>query len=305
LEKTSRDSVIDYLVELNFPTPIMGFDELTVVDEGQRYLAKRARYESELHELSREDLDALFEKEKAKEAAKKETERLERTRVLGGRSAGADFCHWSRASYWTLDEAIALSLGKEPGEIDPNLLLDHAHSHQFAKDYVRRRDLIVRAKNIKELSDPTRPHKFVDWANRHRIELPQELVQEVRDDEPIVDWKAKLDVVASALGTTSNFVDEALSQLLRERDRLSSEIDRLSTQSRERGIRSRERETMLKIIIGLAIGGYGYPPSGQRSPVPKELANDLEKLGIKVSDDTIRNLLNEARDLLPPLNPGN
>jgi hypothetical protein len=301
LEKTSRDSVIDYLVELDFPSPIMGFDELTLADEGQRYLAERARYESDLRELSREDLDALFEKEKAKEAAKKETERL----VLEGRSVGADFCHWSRASYWTLDEAIALSLGKEPGEIDPYLLLDHAHSQQFAKDYVRRRDLIVRAKNIKELSDPTRPHKFVDWANRHRIELPQELVQEVRDSEPIVDWKAKLDVVASALGTTSNFVDEALSQLLRERDRLSSEIDRLSTQSRERGISSRERETMLKIIIGLAIGGYGYPRSGQRSAVPKELANDLEELGIKVSDDTIRNLLNEARDLLPPSNPGN
>lgn len=65
-------------------------------------------------------------------------------------------------------------------------------------------------------------------------------------------------------------------------------------------ISSRERTTLLKLIIGMARDGYGYDPAATRSPFPKELEGILDRLGIPVSDDTIRKWLKEAADMLPP-----
>ena len=61
----------------------------------------------------------------------------------------------------------------------------------------------------------------------------------------------------------------------------------------------RERNTLLRIIIGMAIRGYGYDPDAARSDVPKQVADDLSALGLECSDQTIREKLKEARSLLP------
>ena len=62
---------------------------------------------------------------------------------------------------------------------------------------------------------------------------------------------------------------------------------------------TRERESLLKLIIGMAIAGYSYNPSAKRNDAVADITNDLEKLGIELSDDTIRKYLNEAKELLP------
>lgn len=62
---------------------------------------------------------------------------------------------------------------------------------------------------------------------------------------------------------------------------------------------TRERETLLKLLIGMAIAGYKYSPEEGRSHAPAEIASDLQRLGIAVSDDTVRKWLKEARALLP------
>jgi len=49
----------------------------------------------------------------------------------------------------------------------------------------------------------------------------------------------------------------------------------------------------------MAIDAYGYDPSATRSPIPKELEGILDGLDISVSDDTIRDKLKEAMELLP------
>ena len=71
---------------------------------------------------------------------------------------------------------------------------------------------------------------------------------------------------------------------------------------REKPLSTRERETLLKIIIGMAIKGYGFNPTKGRSGAPQYIANDLDLLGIGVSVDTVRKKLDEAfNDIgLPP-----
>lgn len=65
-------------------------------------------------------------------------------------------------------------------------------------------------------------------------------------------------------------------------------------------IGAKERESMLKLIIGMAVIGYTYKPNAARNDSTKEIAGDLLKLGIPLNEDTIRKYLNEAKELLPP-----
>lgn len=62
---------------------------------------------------------------------------------------------------------------------------------------------------------------------------------------------------------------------------------------------TREKESLLKLVIGMAVRGYGYDPKAARSDKPKEISGDLVLLDIPLSDDTVRKYLKEGADLLP------
>lgn len=63
---------------------------------------------------------------------------------------------------------------------------------------------------------------------------------------------------------------------------------------------TRERDSLLKLILGMALGGYGFDPDASKSPTPKEIADDLATHGISITDDTVRKYLKEsARAFLP------
>lgn len=70
-------------------------------------------------------------------------------------------------------------------------------------------------------------------------------------------------------------------------------------QSRDKPLSTLERETLLKLVIGMAVDGYGYDPVAKRSPLAKELEDSFNKLGIPITDDTIRKWLKESAELLP------
>ncbi|NOU14228.1 MAG: hypothetical protein HOO92_09770 [Methylococcaceae bacterium] len=62
-----------------------------------------------------------------------------------------------------------------------------------------------------------------------------------------------------------------------------------------------ERNTMLKLIIGMAIDGYGYDQNNTRNSATGEkngISAKLKTRGININDDTIRKYLNEAKELI-------
>jgi hypothetical protein len=61
-------------------------------------------------------------------------------------------------------------------------------------------------------------------------------------------------------------------------------------------LRSKERDSLLKLVLGMAVDGYGYDPKASRSPVPREIADCLELLGLSIDEDTVRKWLNEAKE---------
>ena len=63
---------------------------------------------------------------------------------------------------------------------------------------------------------------------------------------------------------------------------------------------TRERETLLKLLIGVALEAYRHDPSAVRSTTPGEIAGDLDKHGLSVTDDTVRKYLKEAATKVLP-----
>jgi hypothetical protein len=56
--------------------------------------------------------------------------------------------------------------------------------------------------------------------------------------------------------------------------------------------------SLLTMIITMAIKGYSYAPDEKRSQTAKEIASDADQLGLSISDDTIRKWLKKAAGLL-------
>ena len=60
-----------------------------------------------------------------------------------------------------------------------------------------------------------------------------------------------------------------------------------------------ERDSLLKLLIGMAVQGYRYNPEAKKSGVVTEIKTDLERLGITLNEDTIRIHLRHASTKLP------
>ena len=60
------------------------------------------------------------------------------------------------------------------------------------------------------------------------------------------------------------------------------------------GPNSKATQSRRKMILGMAIGGYGYDPRKGRSSVPREICDDLVRLGLSLSEDTVREHLADA-----------
>ena len=67
----------------------------------------------------------------------------------------------------------------------------------------------------------------------------------------------------------------------------------------EKALAAKERESLLKMVIGMATKGYRYDADAKRTDVTGEISRDLEDLGIGLDPDTVRKFLREGAALLP------
>lgn len=66
----------------------------------------------------------------------------------------------------------------------------------------------------------------------------------------------------------------------------------------------KEWDNLLKMVIGMAIDGYGYDPTAVKSGIPKEIAKAVTDCGMSISDDTVRKYLRRAvNEVLPAMPP--
>lgn len=316
---------IDYLVGRRFPhvkgirsSPMLeglaGTGDANAVAR-LRSLAERDAYKQQLRAKTDLELQALVDAERAKELAERTAlaAAQEQARFFNQPQAKADLPYWSKMSHWTLDEAVALSFNRAPEIVNWASVKPHITVSPFAFQYGRRYELCLRAVPWKQLFDPVLPGIFLGWAKRNKIDYPEELKKQVLDHgHAIIDWKSNYDELKAlydkllglyeAIKNKSEANRAAVIEAEGERNALRRQVEQLqqsNSATPPKGLSTKERQTLLKLIIGMAVGGYGYDPKSMRSGNFAEIASDLNKLGLSLDEDTIRKWLRSAADVLP------
>jgi hypothetical protein len=315
---------LEYLVLRRFP----GAKALRVPPSlpprvDQRYTASLERvmkaqqelhaYEDELKRKTPAELEELCKQEREKEWAERvaRASKNEEERSFNRPNAQADFTYWVKAAHWTLDEAIALSFGKAPELVSWDNVKSFVQISPFAFQYQRRRELAVRALKWEQVFDPVLPSIFLAWAKRTELSVPSELEAAVKARGiQIADWKSLYDELKATSDkhheqwrTVCNEQRDRIQQLLGRIQELETHLASAATApapAPENLLSTRERDSLLKLVIGMAVGGYGYDPAAARSPQPSAIEADLAERGISLDVDTIRKWLRQASELLPP-----
>ncbi|NBB88874.1 MAG: hypothetical protein GVX96_03675 [Bacteroidetes bacterium] len=62
---------------------------------------------------------------------------------------------------------------------------------------------------------------------------------------------------------------------------------------------TKERETLMRMVAGMAMAWYGYNPNAKKNESITEITNDLARVGVKISPHTVRKWLRKGNELLP------
>lgn len=205
-----------------------------------------------------------------------------------------------------MDEGIALSFGKDPDVVTWERLKSFTEISPFAAEYARRRRLIERAVNQRQLTSPLVHAFFVSWLKQIGLSCPPELETEVLTyGTKMQEWSKAFEEyrkTRSNRAADSQAHGQPKADVQRAEIKLSAMSQKPTSsavQTEPKPLRTRERETALKLIIGMAVGGYSHDPTARRSATVSEIAEDLHKLGLSVDPDTIRKWLKEATEILP------
>jgi hypothetical protein len=94
-------------------------------------------------------------------------------------------------SYWIPDEAVVLSLGRDPKVANWPAIQQLVSVSQFASEYASRREIAMRAKAMGQLWEFTIPSMFLAWAERMEFPLSGDLVEAVKSlGNQVADWKS-------------------------------------------------------------------------------------------------------------------
>src|SRR5262245_14938452 len=97
-----------------------------------------------------------------------------------------DWSYWAQHASWTLEEAVALTLGLHPSNV---IYLEDCVPPDVAVSFSRLEKLVRRAVDLGELKAPLTPTEYLKWAMRRRIRMVSELKMAVEAElsKPIVE----------------------------------------------------------------------------------------------------------------------
>lgn len=174
-----------------------------------------------------------------------------------------DHKYWAKMGFWTIEQSAALLIGEDPDTITVGGGLAASCPSETRFRYQKMFRLLDSHIRMSGIGSNNSPTEVIEWALHAKVDPPQALVDAVR-----------------AQGRS----------LIETRAHSASE---------EKPLGERERNTLLRMIIGMAIGGYGYDPDAGKSDVAPTVFKDLDKLGLEGAEQTIRNKLRDASQLLP------
>ncbi len=243
-------------------------------------LAQSKEYYNLLQGMNLEELTKLNNEEKEKKRL--EYEKQDKYLFFNQLDANADFEYWCKFSGWTLEQAIALSLGKDPKKVNSNSISIYLPHSPFAAEYIRRRELITHEMRSLLIDGKITPDHFITWAKHNNIDISKELEEVISNRQEFVDWRKKYsdlerlhndlknanDTNLVSLQQKNSHQNEQINKLTKEKESLIAQIkvykqEKSATAIKEKPFHPREKETLLKIIAAISVDAYGYDPTSK------------------------------------------
>jgi hypothetical protein len=241
------------------------------IDEIEQLKAEEADAErSKLEGMTDHRIDELVEWVEAAEAegqARRQEEAEERRQFYHQPESEAELDDWASMPTWTLEEAIALSYGKDPQVVYWGAIKDRLDQSDFVADYADRRERVSRGFEDGQLKDPIRPGAILKWAANFRMYVPDGLRDAVAVyDKDAVNWREKFEEIQTILAELRNASPEDT------RD-------------------SRQQRSDAKMIVAIAMDKFDFDPTGRRTSAASNIVSCCQRSGISISVNTVRDRL--------------
>ena len=288
-------------------------------DSAEDYVRGADIFERALQALSPDSLRALVDDEQELEAiqVQKRAQSQEKTRFFHRPCAAADYLHWIEQPSWSLDEAVALILGKDPSIVTWDRVRPMVPFSEFAERFAEIRQHLHKARSNGQLIDPVRPDLFYRWAKARGVTIPaklealldsdrSDLKRSARNDEsepgakPAAATRKKAQQKKSRrVAAKSGELSENVIHLGREEARLKAMRDnaRAETEKVEKALPELTDElaqSLRKMVLAMAIGRYGYKPKKGRQSTVTDISDDLQAAGIDLPPGAVRAMLEQA-----------
>lgn len=312
---------IDFLNVKMFPSNLvnrarLGVSEGTARVQAELYDNRSRIYVAVLKSLSAETIKALADDERDLERSSGEeiADILDSNRFFNRPDSDARFEYWCNQSSWTLDEATALSTGKDPRSVNWARVGPMIKDSPFSQKFAGIRNHFISAAYKGQLKDPTPPGAFVRWALSNGVVIPIELEARFshllsaagneRSQKPKtettgiaahqVDPKGQLHGVQSTVGPAP--ASGAIIQIDRQVTRLNALREHMKRTSTgpscdESDQDSGHMQLLESALVGIAVARYGYKPGRSKPSVLQKIARDLERVGVRMTTARLAQLL--------------
>jgi hypothetical protein len=257
-------------------------------DELRQRIERRRQELLTLQRTAPSEFTNLVVKLRKQDAAEEEAKRF-----FNQPQASADFGHWAKLDYWTLEEGIALCFGKSPKTVTSKSVEQVRKVSPFAKRFMDALEIAVRARAMDQIADPNIPGFFIAWAKRMELPFPSELEALVAKRAPILDWQG----ASQKWQANSQQWQEAHHKAMARITELEQELAAARGPAADQGasLDARERKNMLRVIRALECMA-ALPARGAATSVEAQ----LQQMGFDgPREATIRKLLDQARALEP------
>lgn len=194
---------------------------------------------------------------------------------LGRPDLLADFDYWTRMAKYNLIEVTLLTLGLEPTSFFRDRLDPTSYSRRQrskADEFALRRFEMVRRQFAPHgQTGSVYPKNLIQWVRSIQLDCHPAFIRML----DVVDARenGQVDPIPAVDGK----IEDAM----------------------ERAPEGREMASMAKLLTAIAMEEYGYDPTRRRSPIPREIEGIADRLGLPVSQDTIRKYLQMGAKFLP------
>ena len=288
----------------------------------------------DLEQLSEDQIFALFNDRMEYHRARllQARENIEAGLFLNKPAAFADYGYWARQLLWTVEDAVCLSLGRNPdvlNEAQIEAAGPTAKSSTLAKEYFARCRIASSWIRAGQLYAEGTPGDMLAWLNRAKLSYAPELAHAVEEmGHQIADWKVLYDRTVEDLAHVRSENEQLREALARwqeyaaqletqgdgEKAELERKVQELLTANKllvnsasapatgnemeeQETIDPRIRTTLYSLINVMSVEKYRYNPKEAKSAAPGNIVDAVLRQGLEYSDKTVRKHLRVAAEI--------